>query len=213
MSSAGTPTADERQRALDRLAERVLARLAPLTFSVATTPAERDAVLRMRYECVVGMGWARPEDHPDGRERDEHDADAIFIVGRENGTTVGSLRLILPTPGLLLPTERDSGIRVRPLGGVAEAGRIIVAPSARRGRSHLILAGLCARGWFEACAHGYDQVVSTAAADVLDFYRGLGLRITVLGPAQKQWGERRVPVRVEGDPESFGFLAESERDR
>lgn len=205
MSVAGGP-ADERREALERRAEQALGQLAPLEFAVAETDAERDAVLRMRYECVIGEGWARPEDHPDGREHDEHDDDALFIVCREDEALVGSMRLIPPRPGVLLPAERDFGIRVRPLGAVPEAGRIIVARAARGGRSHLIVAGLCARGWLEARARGHDEVVSTAAADVLDLYRGLGLRITVLGPARIQWGESRVPIRVAGDEESFAFL-------
>ena len=184
-----------------------MARLAPLSFELAETAADRDAVLRMRYECVVGEGWARAEDHPDGRERDEYDDEATFVVCRDAGAIAGSMRLVPPSPHRPLPTERAYGIRARPLGGAVEVGRIVVAPSARAGRSHLILAGLGARGWLEACRRGYEGVVSTATAEVVDLYRALGLRVTVLGPARLHWGARRVPIRVDGDERTFDFVA------
>lgn len=202
----GAGAGPDRKAVLDRLAQRVIERLAPLSFEVTHTPADRDAVLRMRYECVVAEGWGSPADYPDGRERDEHDDGATFVVCRDGTALAGSLRLISPGPARLLPTERDFGIRVRPPGRVLEVGRIVVSPSARAGRSHLILAGLCARGWLEAYARGFDRAVSTAAPEVIDLYRSLGMRITVLGPAQEHWGTSRVPIQIEGDEDSFAFL-------
>src|SRR3990170_2028423 len=50
----------------DALAAQLIARAAPLMFSVAQSPAEREAVYRLRYSIVVEKGWARPEDFPDG---------------------------------------------------------------------------------------------------------------------------------------------------
>ena len=198
--------AGDRALALERMAEAVMARLAPLSFELAETPADRDAVLRMRYECVVGEGWARAEDQPDGRERDEYDDEATFVVCRDAGFIAGSMRLVAPSPGRPLPTERAYGIRARPPGRAVEVGRIVVAPSSRAGRSHLVLAGLGARGWLEACRWGYEGVVSTATAEVVDLYRALGLRVTVLGPARTHWGASRVPIRVDGDERSFDFV-------
>ncbi|MGH9281167.1 MAG: N-acyl amino acid synthase FeeM domain-containing protein [Acidimicrobiales bacterium] len=192
--------------ALDDLARRALARLAPLTFDRAESAAERDGVLRMRYECVVAEGWARPDDHPDGRERDEYDDEAVFVVSHDGDTLVGSLRLVAPTPARPLPTERDFGVRLRAAGRVLEVGRILVAPEARRGRSHLVLGGLCACAWLEAHARGFDRAVSTATPELIDFYQSLGLRISVLGPAQLHWGAMRAPILIEGDEGSFGFL-------
>jgi N-acyl-L-homoserine lactone synthetase len=193
---------------VDLHAVQALANLAPLVFEVAQSPADRDAVLRMRYETVVEEGWATPEDHPDGRERDEYDDEAVFIVCRDAGEIVGSMRLVPPSPSRPLPTEREFGIRARPAGQVPEVGRIIVTPAARPGRSHLVLGGLCARGWLEARAHGYDRAISTAASEVIDLYRSVGMRITVLGPAQLHWGAQRVPIEVMGDETSFAFLAD-----
>jgi N-acyl-L-homoserine lactone synthetase len=197
----------EERADLDRLAATAIARLAPLSIDLATTPADRDAVHRIRYRCVIDEGWARPEDHPDGRERDEFDDDALFVVCRDGTSIVGSLRVILPSPDRLLPTERDFGIRARPAGRVFEVGRIIVDPDVRAGRSHLILGGLCARTWLEAHARGYERAVSTAAPDVIDLYRSVGMRVTVLGPPKLHWGLQRAPIQIEGDRDSFAFLS------
>jgi hypothetical protein len=35
----------------------------------------------------------------------------------------------------------------------------------------------------------------------------MGMRVTVLGPAQLHWGLQRVPIQVEGDRDSFAFLS------
>ena len=204
--ASGAEAGVDRAAVLDRLAQRVIERLAPLSFEVARTPGDRDAVLRMRFACVVAEGWASPADHPAGVERDEYDDEATFVTCRDGTALAGSLRLVPPAPGRLLPTERDFGIRVRPPGRVLEVGRIVVSPAARAGRSHLILAGLCARGWLEAYARGFDRAVSTAAPEVIDLYRSLGMCITVLGPAQEHWGTSRVPIQIEGDEDSFAFL-------
>ena len=192
---------------LTALAARALEHLAPLSLGLAAGPVERDAVLRMRFDCVVAEGWARAADHPDGRERDDYDDDrAVYVVGRDGDALVASLRLVFPAPDRPLPTERDFGLRVRPTGRVAEVGRIIVAPAARPGRSHRLLGGLCARAWLELQHRGHDRAVSTAAPDVLDLYRALGMRVTVLGPAQEHWGAPRVPVQVEAEQGAFSFL-------
>ena len=197
----------ERQaRTLDGLAKQILAKLAPMSFDVARSPVDVDAVLRMRYECVVGLGWASPAEYPDGRERDEYDDGATFVVCRDDDEIIGCMRLVPPTSNHPLPTEREFGIKVRPAGKVAEAGRIIVSPRIRAGRSHLVIAGLCARGWLLARDLGYERAVATATPEVIDLYRGLGLRIAVLGPPQMHWGEVRAPIQIEGAEDSFGFL-------
>lgn len=199
--------AQESSATVELLAARALANLAPLAFEVAHTPADRDAVLRMRYETVVEEGWAAPEDHPDGRERDEYDDEAIFIVCRDAGAIVGSLRLVPPSPQRRLPTEREYDILARPAGQVPEVGRIVITPAARHGRSHLVLGGLCARAWLELRARGCDRAISTAAAEVIDLYRSVGMRITVLAPAQLHWGIQRAPIQIMGDTASFAYLS------
>jgi len=191
---------------LTALAEQALARLAPLRFDVARGEQERDAVLRMRFECVVAEGWSRSEDHPTGRERDAYDEQATFVVCRDGERLAGSMRVVAPSPDRLLPSEQEFGVRARPAGGVVEVGRLIVAPGVRSRQSHRILAGLAARGWLEAVAHRYDRAISTATPELIELYRGLGLRVTVLGPARDHWGARRAPIMIEGDVGSFAFL-------
>jgi hypothetical protein len=208
----------EHGRVLARLAERALARLEPLRFDVARTDAERDAVLRLRYACVVDEGWMRPEELPDGLEHDPDDALATFVTCHDGDALAGSMRIVAPSPDRPLPTEQAFGLRARPAGRVVDVGRLVVAPAARAGRSHRIVGGLCARGWLEVVAHGCDRALSSATPDLIELYRALGLRITVLGAARPYWGARRAPIAIEGDEDSFAFLTDatpsvSSRDR
>lgn len=191
---------------LTALAERALTRLAPLRFDVAAGARERDAVHRMRCDCILAEGWARAEDFPDGRERDADDDRATFLVCRDGDALAGSVRIVAPAAAAPLPVERDFGVRARPPGRVVEVGRLIVAPGARAGRSHLVLGGLCARAWLLVSASGHVGAISTATPALIELYRGLGLRVSVLGPARSHWGARRAPIAIEGGPESFAFL-------
>lgn len=195
------------QHPLDELAKRALDALAPLSFLEARTPLEIDAVLRMRYECVTEMGWAKPEEYPDGRERDEHDEGAMFIIGREAGEFIASARIIPPVPGELLPAEREFQVRINPPGRWVQAGRVVVPRRFRTGRSHLILAGLLARSWLVARELGYNRLMSTAEATLIDLYRGLGLTITLLAPPKLSWGEERALIELSATESSVGSLA------
>jgi N-acyl-L-homoserine lactone synthetase len=200
------PSAAERDR-LDRLAERALDALAPLAVTVARTPAEIDAVFRMRYECVTELGWARPEDYPDGRERDEYDDGAVLVLCRDGETIVGSARVVPPVLGRLLPAEREFQISVEPPGRAVEVGRIVVPQNERVGRSHSILAGVFARTWLIARELGYDRTVSTGSAELIDLYRGLGLTVIELARPRLSWGEQRAPIELAGSERSLATLA------
>jgi N-acyl-L-homoserine lactone synthetase len=195
------------QDRLDRLAEQVLDALVPLSFAAARTPLEIDAVLRMRYECVIEMGWAKPEDYPDGRERDAYDDGATFVVCRDASEIIASARLVPPVPGELLPSEREFQVRVAPPGRPVEVGRVIIPRRYRSGRSHLIMAGLFARSGLIAHHLGYDRVVSTASAPLIDLYRGLGLAVTVLALPKFSWGEERALIELSATEQSIGPLA------
>lgn len=207
------PSAEDRspdlaeQDRLDSLAVRALDALTPLTFTLARTPREIDAVFRMRYECVIEMGWAKPEDYPDGRERDEYDDGARFIVCREDGGIVASARLVPPVLGQLLPAEREFRIGVRPPGRPVEVGRVIIPRRYRGGQSQLILAGLFARSWLTAREIGHDRIISTASAALIDLYRGLGLTVSTLAAPKLSWGEERAPIELTGTMSSMGPLA------
>jgi N-acyl-L-homoserine lactone synthetase len=191
---------------VDRLAERVLAGLAPLRFETANTTAERDAVLRMRYDLVVELGWATANDYPDLRERDEYDANATFVVCRDGDALVGSARVIMSTAARPLPAEQEFRLAIRPPGETFEIGRIVVPRIYRPRRGHLLLVGLCARSWLEGRSLGGIRVVSTATSRAIDLYQSVGMRVTVLGPSQMYWGEDRVPIQIVGADENAGLL-------
>ncbi len=192
---------------LDSLAKRTLDALMPLSFSVARTPVEIDTVLRMRYECVIEMGWAKPDDYPDGRERDEYDDGATFIVGRDREAIIAIARVVSPVPGELLPAEREFQMEVAPPGRPVEIGRVVVPAQYRGGRSHLILAGLFARSWLVAHELGYDRIVSMAAPAVIDLYRGLGLTVSVLTAPKLSWGEERSLIEISATESNVQPLA------
>ena len=160
----------------------------------------------MRCDCVVAEGWARREDFPDGRARDDADDGAWLLTCHDSGTLAASMRIVAPSAGRPLPTEQDFGLRARPAGRVLDAGRLVVAPSARAHASHRIVGGLCARAWLVAHEHGYERFVSSATPALIELYRGLGLHVTVLGPAREHWGARRAPIAISGDDASFAFL-------
>ena len=192
---------ERRADALDGLAREILGTLGTLEFRRAEGAAEVDATFRLRGACVLENGWAAASDVPDGRERDEYDEGAVHVVCVEDDEIVGSLRLVPPRAGRPLPTERDFGIRVEPAGAAVDVGRIVSAPDRRVGRSHLILAGLFARGWLEARDMGFDRVVGAVSDRALDLYRGLGVGLEVLGPPREHWGEERSPVELAGADE------------
>lgn len=204
-SNLGTSSA-ERDR-LDSLADLALDALSPLTFTVARTPAEIDAVLRMRYECVTEMGWARAEDYPDGRERDHYDEGASLIVCCRAEEIVASGRVVPPDQGELLPAEREFRMIVEPPGRPVEVGRIIIPNRHRGDQSHLILAGLFARSWLVVRELGYDRVISTASDTLVDLYRGLGIIVSVLSTPKLSWGEERTLIELAATERSMSALA------
>jgi N-acyl-L-homoserine lactone synthetase len=202
-----TTTRDEQLAlGLDRLAEEVLAGLAPLSFDLARSPQDVHAALRMRYECVTEMGWARPEDFPDGRERDAHDERASHILCRDRAAVVGTLRLVPPRDGRPLPLEQEFGVRVEPPGEAVEAGRLVIAAEHRGGQGHPVLAGLFCRCWLEARELGYQRLVAAVPSKLIDLYRSLGLRVTALGAPRAHWGEERTPIEIAGREEAFAFV-------
>ena len=194
MSSDG----ERHRHELDVGAERLLAALAPLGVGRARDGAEMDECGRLRLETAVAMGWARPQDHPDGRERDEHDARAVQLVCRDGERVVACMRIVPPGADGLLPLERDFGVRVPAPGRTAELGRLAVAPE-RRGPSGLApLGGLFAAGWLEARALGFGDVAGAATPANIEIYRAMGMRVLELGPPRTGAGEARAPFLVTG---------------
>jgi N-acyl-L-homoserine lactone synthetase len=197
---------DGRAGELDRLARQILEGLAPLEFRPAATAAEVDETFRLRGAAVAERGWASAEATPGGRERDEHDAVAIPLVCLDGDAVVGTMRLVPPLPGRLLPTERDFDLRIDPPGTAVDAGRVVVAPSHRGSRGHLVMAGLAARAWIEARALGLERIVGVGSERAIGLYQGLGMTVTTLGPSRLHWGEERSPIEIAGAEDALPFV-------
>lgn len=187
MSPAASPGSAE----LDALSRRLLAAVPELRVAVAE-PAEREAIYRLRAEHIVAAGWAvLPED----REVDAHDARALQIGAWRGPTLVGAIRLVLP--GEPLPVEEAFGLRIEPLGAVAEAGRLVIAPLQRGDPAHRAWGALFARAWLTLRAHELSVLAGAATRPMIERLRALGLPFEILGPAREHWGEPRHPVRLD----------------
>jgi predicted GNAT family N-acyltransferase len=182
-------------RLADAWAEQLEVHARPVQFRAAASPGELEAILRLRYRTVIDHGWARPEQFPDGLERDAFDDRALHIGGWADDALAACARLVFPEQGLRLPTE-DAFDLVIPHGAV-DVGRGVVA-SACRDSSHRVLTGLLARCWRELRSRGFSQMCGDAAPWLLDVYRDMGFEVEPLGPARRHWGEERIPFRVDG---------------
>jgi N-acyl-L-homoserine lactone synthetase len=180
----------------DELARRILARTAPVRYRTATSAAERAAIFRLRYQAVIDRGWARPDDLPDGLERDEDDDRALLVGGWDGKTLVAAARLIFPASGIRLPVERVFGVEVAPRDRVAHVDRITVA-RARSDAGSRLLVGLIAATWLEMRAHGAHVWVGIDSPGTLRLYRRIGFAMTILGPPRRYWDEDRYPVRFD----------------
>ena len=192
------------QAIADAIAARFIALAAPVRFSVAQSPGEREAAYRLRYEVVIEQGWATPEKFRCGLEQDQFDAGAVHLLGRDGQKVVATSRLVFPTAGRLLPTEVEFDLRVEPQGQVVDGGRAIVDRAYSDDR-HRIFAGLLGYSWFEIQAQGFYYLCGAAVPAMIRLCRSLGYQISVLGPARQYWGEQRYPVRFDV-PESVPLL-------
>ena len=182
---------------VDALALRATGWVAPIQFRLAETDADREAIFRLRGAVVVEKGWMRPDELADGLETDEFDEDAVLIGAWEEGRLVATSRLLFPRPGLLLPTEAAYAIEVEPRGQVVDAGRFAIARE-YTSLGHRLLAALVARTWMEVRARGFKVVAAAfASGPMMRVYERMGLKMTVLAPARRYWGEDRYPIRFD----------------
>jgi hypothetical protein len=196
--------------ALDRLAERLLRGAQAVHVDVARTRADREAVYRLRYEQVVGDGWAPPGDLPDGVERDAYDGAAIQIGAWEANTLVGALRLVPPVAGQRLPVEAAFDLDIEPRGAVVEIGRLVIARAYRGDPVHRVWGALFGRAWLSTRARGFTVLAGAASPPMVAQLRALGLPFEVLAPVRRHWGEDRHPVRLDpagGRPQWFDDAA------
>jgi N-acyl-L-homoserine lactone synthetase len=193
MSAEANPPEPPVLAIMDALVELLIARAAPVHFRVAESPAELEAVHRLRYRTVVNKGWVKPEEYPDGQERDAHDAHALQIAGWEGDVLAATVRLVLPVPGQRLPTEEAFDLAIEPRGQVVDVGRGIVE-RAYRDPEHRVLAALLARCWPEMRARGFLHGAAVVSKKLIIVYQQMGVQVQVLAPAHRYWGEERHPI-------------------
>lgn len=69
----------------------------------ADTPQLRREAYRLRYQVLaVEHHYLRPEDYPDGEERDPYDTHSAhcLLIHRKTGATAGTVRVVLPRPDM-----------------------------------------------------------------------------------------------------------------
>lgn len=184
---------------IDRLAKRLIAQAWPLRFGVAQSPAEREAVHRLRYNVVIEHNWAEPDAFSTGLERDVYDDRAIQIVGWDGAVPAATGRLVLPLAGQPLPTEDTFGLAIQPVGQVVDVGRVCVAPP-YRGMHPCIFWALLAQTWIEMRARGFTEACGTLAASMVRFVQRCGLQVEILGAARLIWGKARLPALIQPAP-------------
>ena len=178
--------------ALDRLAEE-LAAAAGLRLGVADSPAELIAAHRLRYRHARDHGTATAADDADGMQNDGYDHRALQICAWDDEVLVGTLRLVLPMPGKLLPAEEAFSVAVEPAGEVVDVGPPVIAAELAGEGARRVADGLLAQAWFETRARGYLVMTGLASSRLVGRYRTLGLDIEILG---RDGGDRNA-IRVD----------------
>jgi len=193
------------QTRVDRLAAEAVDAAAPMRITIAASPAERDAVYRLRYRHVTQAGWATPEELPDEREQDGFDARAVHVVAWSSDEAVGTCRLVFPEPTERLPVEVVFELVVEPLRRAPTLDRLLVEVGHRGGALTSALLG-CA--WQELRRRGFESASAIATEPVMRLLRGIGLELTVLGGPRLYWGEERYAVLC---APAVGLVAPDER--
>lgn len=179
----------------DELSRRLIERAEPIRFALAESPEELRAVFTLRHATVVEEGWRSAEELPDSLERDEYDDEALQVAAWDGDALAGTLRVIFPQPGRLLPVEKSYGLVVEPNGEVVGAGRVIVAHDHRQ-QGHEVLGGLSAMAWLLMRQGGFQWAAGTATEEILGLFHHLGFEVAVLGEPRSYWGEERYPIRI-----------------
>jgi N-acyl-L-homoserine lactone synthetase len=181
----------------DAIAAHFIGWAAPIRFTVAQSPAELEAVYRLRYQVVTEQGWACPDNFPGGLEKDVYDRQGVHLIGQDTeGAIVATTRLVFPTPEEPLPTETDFGLKIEPYGEVVDGGRAIVSRLYSDQR-HRVFAGLLGQSWFELKKQSLFYLCGAATGPMIRLCRSMGYQITVLDQPRQYWGEQRYPIRFD----------------
>jgi hypothetical protein len=175
--------------------ERQKAVTAPIRFKVVQTPADLEAVYRLRYRVAVARGWVLPEKFPDGLESDAYDARAVSIAAWGDGSLVAAARIVLPIPGEPLPTEVASGLTIEPRGRVVELGRVVVDPGSAVPRRPIFL-GMADEIWRQMRDREFAVACGNLSRGMARLYRLNGLVVTFISSPNRSWGDDRHPALI-----------------
>jgi predicted GNAT family N-acyltransferase len=180
--------------ALDQVASLVLTSAAPIEVDIVRSVEDLIATYGMRHDFLVAIGFADPDQIAQRQEKDAYDDHAVHIAAKYAGSVVGTIRLIFPREGKLLPMEADFGVRIEPVGGVVELGRLVVAREFR-GDRHRVSSALLARAWIEMRSSDYSMCGGAVSREIIDLYERMGIAIEILGAPRMHWGKERFLCR------------------
>ena len=117
-------------------------RLFNFNFEVAENQPDNsklfEAIYRLRYQVYVNeWGFERPEDHPEGLEKDGYDQRSrhIFAYTGPKDNVIGTARIILPTDCMFPLQENfdvDETLFSNPEHKIAEISRLAISKDFRR---------------------------------------------------------------------------------
>lgn len=179
---------------LDAIADRLLASIAPLRIGPTVDTDDLDTMYCLRGAEVIERGWAPPEDLPDGRDRDEYDAEAVQFAVRHDDQVVGTCRVLLPTHHRLLPIEREFGLQLEPKGRVVQWSRLVLQQRYRGDPQHRLAMACYGAMYLETARRGYTAFAGVMSKPLLEIFRGMGVTIEVLAEPRLVEGEMRYPA-------------------
>lgn len=195
---------------LDQVARRFMQLNDGIHYQIAQTPAEFEAVFRLRYRTVIEKGWAKPDDYPDGLERDSFDDDRTHqMMALKDDDLVGTGRVVLPSPDRPLPAEEAFNVVIEPHLQVVDVGRAIVEMPYQSIHQQIFL-GLMGYSWVLARERGYCELCGAVTPGMMRLYRMIGFHVDTITSYQPYWGETRALFKVNLERSAQSFQSRSE---
>ena len=150
-----------------------------MSLKIATTPEEREAIYRLRYEIYAVENGFRAQGPADYRAwEDVSDAKAVHLCATTNGELVGALRTLYGADAAI-PNDLHEAYElarfaaVVPLEKIAVTSRFALRPEHRAGMAALQLFVESARIQRE---RGVELSFGDAPLNLVSFYSALGFR-------------------------------------
>ena len=163
---------------------------------VASSPEEVRAVRQLRRHQVDTAGWQAGSRSTATEEADDYDHDAVHLAAWDGTGLAGTARILLPAPGVLLPTEAAFGLRFDPAGAVVECGRWVVSAGYRDG-DHRVSMGLSGLACLEVVSRGYSVWGGMTTPPIIELWRSIGVQMETVAPPRTVLGEQRLAVRCD----------------